>query len=138
MANEIISHIASVTAGRGVVSPVSNATPRNGPASVSARQPVAASGRDLPSKPVVETNAQLRQAASDINTYVRSVGRELQFIVDDALPLGRAVIRVLDKETQEVIREIPSAQALAIAHRLNDQAEADTSHIEGLILSAEA
>ena len=68
------------------------------------------------------------------NTYVYG-----NFSLDEELPLGRAVIRVLDAETDEVIREIPTEQVLAIAHRISEQlAEADNSQIDGLIISAQA
>lgn len=138
MANELTNLIASAAAGRSAASPVSNAT-QSDPTSTSARQTVAASGKDLPENTLVQSNAQLQQAVSDINTYVQSVSRELQFSLHEELPLGRAVITVLDAETQEIIREIPSEQVLAIAKRINEQlAEANKSELEGLIFSAQA
>jgi len=110
------------------------------------RQTAAVSGNELPDEAVQETAPQggitpeLEQAVSDINAYVQNVSRELQFRVDEALPLGRAVISVVDTETEETIREIPNEQALALAHRLiEEQLESDTSqNVEGLIFSAQA
>ena len=85
------------------------------------------------------SRAELEQAVSDINAYVQTVNRELQFKVDDALPLGRSIVTVIDKDTEETIREFPSKEALALAHRLKDDAaEAAQSQIEGLIISAQA
>jgi len=82
---------------------------------------------------------QLEQAVSDINDYVQTVNRELQFRVDDALPLGRSVVTVIDADTEEKIREFPSEEALALAHHLKEQAgEAAKDQIEGLIISARA
>lgn len=80
-------------------------------------------------------DARLQQAVSDINTYVQSVNREIQFKVDEALPLGRTVITVVDLETEETIREIPSKEVQAIAHRLS---EAIGENLQGLIISARA
>lgn len=119
MANEIISQIVVAAGGRSAASPVSNATQADS-TSTSARQTVAASGKELPVNTLVQSNAQLQQAVSDINTFVQSVSRELRFSLEEALPLGRAVIKVLDAETQEVIREIPSEQVLAMVRRINE------------------
>jgi len=83
--------------------------------------------------------AQLEQAVSDINDYVQSVNRELQFRVDEALPLGRSIVTVIDADTEETIREFPSEEALALAHQLRDQAEeSGEAKVEGLIISAQA
>lgn len=85
---------------------------------------------------------QLSQAVTDINQYVQSVNRELQFSVEEALPLGRSVVKVIDSATEEVIREIPSKEVLAIAQRLYEQAAEEAtragSGLEGLIIKAEA
>jgi len=111
------------------------------------RQATAVSGNELPEQAVLPVSGQesgispeLEQAVSDINAYVQNVSRELQFRVDEALPLGRAVISVVDTETEETIREIPNEQALALAHRLIEQQLEDDSsqNVEGLILSAQA
>ena len=110
------------------------------------RQPAAVSGNELPDEAVQQAEPQggvtseLEQAVSDINAYVQNVNREIQFRVDEALPLGRAVISVVNTETEETIREIPNEQALALAHRLiEEQLESDSSqNVEGLIFSAQA
>jgi len=83
--------------------------------------------------------AKLEQAVSDINEYVQTVNRELQFRVDDVLPLGRSIVTVIDADTQETIREFPSEQALSLARSLKEQAgETVQSQLEGLIISAQA
>lgn len=88
---------------------------------------------------VVSEKVQLESAVSDINDYVQTVNRELQFRVDDALPLGRSVITVVDTDTQETIREFPSEQALSLARSLKEQSgEVSQDQIEGLIISAQA
>jgi len=102
------------------------------------RQDVAVNQGGL-SNPAVAEKSQLEKAVSDINEYVQTVNRELQFRVDDALPLGRSVVTVVDADTQETIREFPSEQALSLARSLKEQAgEAVQSQIEGLIISAQA
>ncbi len=105
---------------------------------VSNRQDVAVNQGEL-SNPTVAERSQLEKAVSDINEYVQTVNRELQFRVDDALPLGRSVVTVVDADTQETIREFPSEQALSLARSLKEQAgEAVQGQIEGLIISAQA
>lgn len=60
---------------------------------------------------------QVSQVVSDLNDYVQSVGRDLQFQVDEES--GRSIIRVLDSQTREVIRQIPPEEVLALARTLN-------------------
>ena len=49
-----------------------------------------------------------------LNDSMKQEQRSLQFSVDDAS--GRMVIKVTDTETNEVIRQIPPEQVLAIMH----------------------
>jgi flagellar protein FlaG len=82
--------------------------------------------------------SEVSQAVSEINDYLQSVNRELRFRVDEALPLGRAVISIIDSDTQETIREIPSKEALALAQRLQEERLSDTSNVGGLFISDQA
>lgn len=60
--------------------------------------------------PVSDTPVRnLAQLAQEMNVASRNLGRELRFQVD--LKLGYAVIEVLDRETGEVIRQIPPEEA---------------------------
>jgi flagellar protein FlaG len=65
---------------------------------------------------VQETTAAVAQ---QLESYLRSVGRSLQFSVDEQS--GETVVSVRDAETGEVIRQIPSAEALRIAQALGNQ-----------------
>ena len=47
--------------------------------------------------------------AQELNAASRRIGRDLRFQVD--LKLGYAVIQVLDRETGEIIRQIPQEKA---------------------------
>ncbi len=82
--------------------------------------------------------SEVSQAVSDINDYLQSVNRELRFRVDEALPLGRAVISIIDSDTQETIREIPSREALALAQRLQEERLSDSANVGGLFISDQA
>jgi flagellar protein FlaG len=61
----------------------------------------------------------LQGAVSQINDYVQNLQRSLLFTVDEAS--GKDVVTVLDSETEEVIRQYPSEEVLAIARRLAEQ-----------------
>lgn len=133
MANEI-SSIASIrgssaakNSGQVTKPDVAN-TPVNG-------------GEVLPPKgngqpaPVVET-ADISETVSEINSLIRSVQRDLAFNVDQ--DSGRTVIRVIDSESGELIRQIPSEDLLAIATHLRDFREDTVSRGEigqGLLFS---
>ncbi|WP_026179901.1 flagellar protein FlaG [Hahella ganghwensis] len=59
---------------------------------------------------------QLKEAVSKLNDYIQSVQRDLQFELDD--DSGKTVVRVLDRQTQEVVRQIPDEVALKLARNL--------------------
>jgi flagellar protein FlaG len=61
-------------------------------------------------RPVEET---LRAVAAQIESYLRSSGRSLNFSVDSST--GRTVIAVRDANTGALIRQIPSEEALRLA-----------------------
>ncbi|MDT8372267.1 MAG: flagellar protein FlaG [Gammaproteobacteria bacterium] len=66
-----------------------------------------------------ESAQNLQGAVSQINDYVQNLQRSLLFTVDEAS--GKDVVTVLDSETEEVIRQYPSDEILAIARRLAEQ-----------------
>ena len=53
---------------------------------------------------------------SQLNNYVQNVQRDLQFEVNNEL--GQTVVRVVDQQTQEVIRQIPDEVAMRLAENL--------------------
>jgi flagellar protein FlaG len=59
---------------------------------------------------------QLDDAVTKLNDYVQTVQRDLQFEVDN--DLGQTIVRVVDQETREVIRQIPDEVALRLAENL--------------------
>lgn len=61
---------------------------------------------------------QLTEAVSKINQYVQNMERTLDFQVDE--DSGRTVIKVFDRESEKLIRQIPSELALTLAQKLND------------------
>ena len=59
------------------------------------------------------SNKPIEQIVETLNTQSLSSNRTLRFSVDDTL--GQPVITVVDKETDEVIRQIPEESAIKIA-----------------------
>lgn len=66
--------------------------------------------------PRKEVNVE--QAISSINDYVQSVQRNIQFSVDEEL--DRTVVKVVDRSSGELIRQIPEEAFLELARKLND------------------
>ncbi len=62
----------------------------------------------------------LETALSKMTAHVQNLQRALQFSVDEES--GETVVKVVDSETKEVIRQIPSEELLAIANRLRSTA----------------
>ena len=60
--------------------------------------------------------AQLNQALGNLREYAQKLQRDLQFSIDKTS--GQTVVRVIDAQTKEVIRQIPTEDALVMAERL--------------------
>ncbi|MBG6219385.1 MULTISPECIES: flagellar protein FlaG [unclassified Janthinobacterium] len=59
---------------------------------------------------------EVRQAVSDINKAMQFMSRELEFSVDT--DSDRTVVKVIDQQTREVIRQMPTKEALEIGKAL--------------------
>lgn len=70
-------------------------------------------GQDLPSPVQAVAAADLERALSRLGELMAARQRNLDFRVDEAS--GRTVITVLDADTEEVVRQIPADEVLAIA-----------------------
>ena len=73
-------------------------------------------GKELPAR--AADSAEINEAVTRINEIVQSVQRDLSFNVDE--DSGQTIIRVVDSGSGELIRQIPSEEALAIALQLRD------------------
>jgi flagellar protein FlaG len=79
--------------------------------------PKAPSQRSVPIEEVTRpTQEALHMAARHIEDFVRSVGRNLSFSVDDST--GYAVVRVTDPETGVLIRQLPDDETLRISRAI--------------------
>lgn len=64
------------------------------------------------------TSLKIKEAVDEINDYVQSVQRDLHFSVDE--DSGLTVVRVRDKASGELIRQIPEDIFLNLAQKLKD------------------
>ena len=62
---------------------------------------------------------QLQAAVAKVSSYVQSLSRSLDIRSDDRT--GDTVIKVFDKSTDELIRQIPSEEVLAISAAISEQ-----------------
>ncbi len=95
---------------------------RPGPAVAAGSNEISGSGTSSSGAGPVPAMSErkLKQVLLDLTEHVQNLQRSLQFSVDDES--GETVVRVVDSETKEVIRQIPSEELLAIANRLRSAA----------------
>lgn len=72
---------------------------------------------------------RLQNAVSELNDFVQNIRRNLEFSIDDES--GRIVIKVIDSESKEIIRQIPPEEAVQLAQALEGTRD-------GTILNAKA
>ena len=94
--------------------------PQPRPSQAVERNEVAATdGQNVPPirKQDAEQLKRVESAVSQISDFVQNFQRDLQFSIDK--DSDRLVVKVVDSETQEVIRQIPSEETLRIAENLD-------------------
>ena len=83
------------------------------------RKDPAAGGQDLPPDAAEQAKDEelVESVVSRISDFVQNFQRDLQFTVDK--DSGRTVIKVIDSETEKLIRQIPAEETLRIARNLD-------------------
>jgi len=61
---------------------------------------------------------KLKAAVKEIDNFVKSVQRNLEFSIDEGS--GEIVVKVIASDTGEVVRQLPSAEAIKIAESLHN------------------
>lgn len=90
-------------------------------------EPVSRDGSaPLPAAPAGREH--VKEAVQEIRQVVAPLAQSLQFTIDEAT--GKILVRVVDAATQEVIRQIPSEEVLAIARALD--------RLQGLLFKGKA
>ncbi|EIC29498.1 MULTISPECIES: flagellar protein FlaG [Methylomicrobium] len=75
---------------------------------------VSGAGKDQAKDP-----EKLGNAVSKLNDFVQNIQRDLQFSLDEGS--GEMIVKVIDTKSQQVIRQIPSEEALRLARSLAEQ-----------------
>ncbi|MBA1264714.1 flagellar protein FlaG [Stutzerimonas nitrititolerans] len=60
----------------------------------------------------------LGEAVASIKDFVQTIRRDLNFDLDDSS--GKMVVKVTDRSTGEVVRQIPTEEALRLAENLEE------------------
>lgn len=84
----------------------------------------------------VPDEQKLDNAVEQLNQFAQSVQRKLEFSVDEES--GKTVIKVIDKESGEMVRSIPSEEVLDMQQRLRETSEAIFKGNEGISLLFQA
>ncbi|VAW58862.1 hypothetical protein MNBD_GAMMA08-1604 [hydrothermal vent metagenome] len=66
---------------------------------------------------------ELQIAVSNLNEYVQQIGRDLLFSVDKSSE--RIVVQVLNTETKEIVRQIPSEDVLRVSSNIQNLIDDD-------------
>lgn len=87
---------------------------------------VAASGKTDPAKEAAEPDpAEVSKVVGQINVAMQALSRNIEFSIDT--DSKRTVVKIIDQTTKEVIRQMPSAEALEIGKALEK--------VQGLLIS---
>lgn len=106
------------------------AAPQQGVAQVASVPSANASSSAQPVQPVSAVSTEdVKAAVEQMKDFAQVANRQLQFDVDD--DSGRTVVRVLDKDSGDVIRQIPSEEVLALARHMKELMEEESANVSG-------
>lgn len=103
------------------VTPVSNTADKLVAApqvSTAVPAPAAATDTSTGQDSTSDQSEKLKTAVQDIEKFVQSVKRNLEFSIDEES--GKVIVKVIASDTGEVVRQLPSAEALKIADNLQN------------------
>ncbi len=78
------------------------------------------SGKELPqddTKKAEAKDVEVKEAVSRLNDFAQKTQRDLNFQVDQ--DSGKTVIKVYDRQSEQLVRQIPNEEALEMAKRLS-------------------
>ena len=79
---------------------------------------VAAARAQLPAEKLQPTTReQLEAATASVRSFVQPINNNIEFSVNE--DTGQLVVKIIDRNTKEVIRQMPSAEMIAIAKTLD-------------------
>lgn len=95
-------------------------TPQQGVAQVTPIRAAQTAGSTQAVRPPASSPSKedVTAAVAQMKDFAQVMSRQLQFDVDDES--GRTVVRVLDKDSGDIIRQIPSEEVLALARQMKE------------------
>ncbi|MDR2689569.1 MAG: flagellar protein FlaG [Azoarcus sp.] len=75
---------------------------------------------------------EVQESVDKLNEFVRPYVTSLRFSIDK--DLGKVVVKIMDNETQEIIKQFPSEEALELAKTLTEALD----KIKGLLVQQQA
>lgn len=72
-----------------------------------------------------QSKASVEEAVESVASFVNSVSKNVDFLVDE--DSGRTIIKVVDVQNQELIRQFPSDEIISMANRIKELQEQITS-----------
>ncbi|MFN0038152.1 MAG: flagellar protein FlaG [Burkholderiales bacterium] len=106
------------------LAPGSTGSDREFPRALDPVQPKAAKIQAAASAVVLPTPEQVAEAIATANEALQSISSSVEFSLDSST--GKTVIRIVDSGNQQVIRQVPSEEMLAIARAVD--------RLQGLLL----
>lgn len=127
--SSIKPQVNSTVARDGGVSNVAESRQKQGLSTAAAGSSAVVPAAAYTVSPVQDVSReQVEDAVAVIQEFVQSVRRSINFALDDGS--GRVVVKVTDAGSGDVIRQIPSEEALKLAENL--------SEVRSLLFKAEA
>ena len=100
-----------------MIHPPSSLDPRQpAPASAGSAARKEAAAAPAPADPPAASSEKVREAVEAINRAAKALNNSVQLSLDSSS--GRALVRVVDSETGQLIRQIPSEEALELRRAL--------------------
>ena len=98
---------------------------------VTVKQPVEGNARfeKIASASSPVSKEEVEGAVMQMRDFSQMLKRELQFDVDE--DLGRTVVRVIDKDSGELIRQIPSEEVLELAKQMKEMKQSGEIGFDG-------
>ena len=72
-----------------------------------------------------EQEAMLERALESVASFVNSANKDVDFLVDE--DSGKHVVKVIDRESKELIRQFPSDEIISMASKIRELQEELTS-----------
>ncbi|UGQ45204.1 flagellar protein FlaG [Massilia endophytica] len=121
--------IDAIASAAGTKTERSSYLPDSGAAQASGRAAAPTQTVDaVTAKAAVPSQRELEEAVEQINRSVQAKSQSLEFSIDN--DSKRTIVKVIDQSTKEVLRQIPTPEALQIAKSLDSGI--------GLLISQEA